>query len=129
MKIEGTFEISMKAEPPHDVEGGVSLSRATFEKVFSGDLTATSRVEMLAARTPIEGSAGYVAIERIVGTVAGKTGSFVVVHTGLMNRGARSLVVRIVPGSGTAELAGIDGTMDIHVTEGKHHYEGTLSFH
>lgn len=123
MNAKGTFEIEMSGEPPYDTVEGVSLSRARFDKTFSGPLAATSQVEMLAARTPVEGSAGYVAIERIDGVLEGKRGTFVVMHVGVMNRGERSLEIRIVPDSGTGELAGIAGRMDIQIVAGQHHYE------
>jgi len=112
----------MQAEPPYDVEASVSLGRASFDKRFAGPLDATSKVQMLAARTPIDNSAGYVALERIVGTVEGKRGSFVVLHTGLMTRGERTLSIVVVPDSGTGELAGIAGKMDIQIVDGQHHY-------
>ncbi|HET9955314.1 MAG TPA: DUF3224 domain-containing protein [Polyangiaceae bacterium] len=123
MHVRGTFEIKMQAEPPYDDVGGVPLSRASFEKQFSGALQATSQVQMLAARTPIPNSAGYVALERIVGSLEGKQGSFVVVHVGIMTRGERSLQIRIVPDSGTDQLQGIAGRMDIQIIEGQHFYE------
>lgn len=123
MNAKGTFEIKMTGEPPYDTVDGVSLSRARFDKRFVGPLEATSQVQMLAARTPVEGSAGYVAIERIDGVLEGKRGTFVVMHVGVMNRGARELEIRIVPDSGTGELAGIAGRMDIQIVSGQHHYE------
>jgi hypothetical protein len=124
MIAKGSFEISAKGEPPYDAVDGVTLGRTTFEKRFAGPLEATSNVQMLGARTPVEGSAGYVAIERIVGALDGKTGSFVVVHNGLMSRGARvGLTITIVPDSGTGQLAGISGRMDIQIVQGKHFYE------
>lgn len=126
MLARGTFEITMQGEPPYDEVAGVTLGRAQFDKRFSGDLVASSHVNMLAARTPVENSAAYVALERIVGAVDGKHGSFAVVHTGLMTRGERSLTITIVPDSGTGALVGIAGTMDIQIVEGHHHY--TLDF-
>ncbi|MDB4945979.1 MAG: hypothetical protein JWP97_5513 [Labilithrix sp.] len=113
----------MQADPPYDDTDGVSLGRARFDKRFAGPLEATSHVEMLGARTPVAGSAGYVALERITGELVGKRGSFTVLHTGLMNRGKPSLAVVIVPDSGTGELAGIVGTMNIVVKDGKHTYD------
>lgn len=118
----GTFVIQMHPEPPYGADGGVTLGRLRFEKHFSGPLTATSEVHMLAVRTATEGSAGYVASERIVGSVDGRAGSFVVMHTGVMDRGQSSLSIVIVPDSGTGALAGIRGTMDIAVIEGEHRY-------
>jgi hypothetical protein len=123
MIAKGSFEVAMKAEPPYDTVDGVTLSRASFDKHFWGPLEATSQVQMLAARTAIETSAGYVAIERISGTLEGRRGTFVVVHTGLMARGTPSLSITIVPDSGTGELSGISGRMAIQIVEGKHFYE------
>ncbi len=123
MNVTGTFEISMKAEPPYDTVDGVNLGRASFDKRFSGPLQATSVVQMLSARTPVENSAGYVAVERIVGMLEGRSGSFVVLQTGLMNRGEQSLTITIVPDSGTGELAGISGKMNIRIVDRQHHYE------
>jgi hypothetical protein len=123
MTAKGSFEVTMSGEPPYEIIDGVSLSRVTFEKKFEGPLDATSKVAMVAARTKIETSAGYVAAERIIGTLEGKPGTFVLVHVGLMTRGAPSLQIAIVPDSGTGELAGISGRMDIQIVEDKHFYE------
>ena len=123
MNVKGTFEITMTAEPPFDTVDGVALARATFDKRFAGPLDATSKVTMLSARTPVDGSAGYVAIERVTGTLSGRRGTFVLQHCGTMNRGARTLTVTVVPDSGTGELAGISGRMEIQMVEGKHLYE------
>lgn len=122
MIVNGTFEIKMSAEPPYEVVDGVSLSRASFDKRFSGPLEATSQVQMLAARTKVSNSAGYVALERIVGRLEGREGSFVVVHLGLMNQGAQSLTISIVPDSGTGALTGIAGQMSIRIEGGQHYY-------
>jgi hypothetical protein len=126
--VKGTFEITMQAEPPFDDVGGVTLSRASFDKRLSGPLEATSKVHMLAARTPVADSAGYVAVERITGTLEGRSGSFVVLQRGVMTRGARSLEITIVPDSGTGDLAGIAGKMDIEIVSGQHHYTLEYAF-
>ncbi len=94
----------------------------SLDKVFSGDLQGTSEGEMLTAGSPAKGSAGYVAIERVSGTLDGRTGTFVLQHSGTMNRGALELSVRVVPDSGTDGLAGIAGTLDIQIVDGKHLY-------
>ena len=120
---KGTFEITMQAEPPFEDVAGVTLGRATFDKRFSGALEATSKVYMLASRTPVESSAGYVAVERITGTLDSRRGSFVVLHRGVMTRGARSLEITVVPDSGTGDLEGIAGKMDIEIVSGQHHYQ------
>jgi len=123
MIVKGTFEVTLSAEPPHDVVDGVSLGRVGLDKRFAGPLEATSKGIMLAARGPVQGSAGYVAIERVTGSLAGRHGSFVLQHSGIMNRGAPSLTVTVVPDSGTGDLRGISGRMEIQIVEGKHFYE------
>ncbi|MDB4929304.1 MAG: hypothetical protein JWM10_1788 [Myxococcaceae bacterium] len=122
MNANGTFEITMHPDAPYDVVDGVSLGRIRFEKRFSGPLEATSVVQMIGARTPVEGSAGYVAIERVTGSLDGRQGTFVLQHSGVMTRGAPSLSVTVVPDSGTGALAGLSGRMEIEVVEGKHRY-------
>lgn len=123
MNAKGTFEVTMRAEPPYDVAEGVSLGRVHIDKRFSGPLEGTSQVEMIGAQTPTPGSAGYVAIERVVAALDGKQGTFVLQHTGTMTRGSKSLSVTVVPDSGTGGLVGLAGKMDIEITDGKHHYD------
>jgi hypothetical protein len=95
----------------------------SLSKRFEGDLTAVGQGEMLTALTPVKGSAGYVAIERVTGTLHGKAGGFVFQHSGTMNRGAQELSIRVVPGSGTGQLAGIEGNFKIDIVDGTHYYE------
>ena len=121
-KARGTFELTTSAEPPYDVRDGVSLGRFSFTKKFSGDLQAESTVQMLGARTPVPGSAGYVALERVIGTLDGRKGSFVLQHSGTRNRGASTLMVTVVPDSGAGELQGLAGTMIIDIVDGQHTY-------
>jgi len=123
MIAKGSFQVTMRGEPPYDDGEGVTLGRMTIDKVFRGPLAGASQVHMLAARTPVANSAGYVALERIRGTLDGRTGSFCVVHVGLMTRGAATLTVTIVPDSGTGDLSGIEGSMRIEITGGQHYYE------
>lgn len=120
-RATGPFDVKMApldthADPP-------VLGRMSLDKVYHGDLEATAAGEMLAAMTPVEGSAGYVAIERVTGTLAGRTGTFLLQHNGLMNRGAPSLVITVIPDSGTGELEGLSGTMMIVIENGAHRYE------
>lgn len=122
-RAQGPFEVQPTPYPPYDSADGVTLGRMTFTKQFHGELEATSFVEMLAARTPVANSAGYVAIERITGSLHGKRGSFVVQHSATMTRGQPSLVITIVPDSGTGELSGIAGGMKIDISDGKHSYD------
>jgi hypothetical protein len=93
------------------------------DKQFHGDLVATSKGQMLSAGTAVQGSAGYVAIEQVSGTLHGRSGTFVLQHLGTMTRGAPQLLIRVVPDSGTGELTGLAGTMTIQIVERKHSYE------
>ena len=112
----------MTPEPPYDTAPGATLGRITIAKTFEGDLTGTGSVTMLSAITGVKGSAGYVAIERVDGTLHGRTGSFVLQHSGTMTRGAAVLSVTVVPDSGTGALEGISGQMSIDTSGGGHRY-------
>jgi hypothetical protein len=116
----GTFEVTLTPQPgaPHAVP-----ARMTIAKRWHGDFEGTSQGEMLAAQTAVKGSAGYVAIERVQGRLAGRTGSFVLQHSGLMDRGTPTLTITVIPDSGTEELAGLAGRMTILIEPGKHAYE------
>ena len=114
----GTFEVKLKPEGNQQDEGRMSI-----DKQFHGDLEATSKGTMLAAMTAVKGSAGYVAIERVTGALAGRAGSFVLQHSGTMTRGVPEQSVTVVPDSGTEELAGLAGRMTIVIEAGAHSYE------
>jgi hypothetical protein len=94
----------------------------TIEKTFFGDLAGCSLGQMLAFRSAVQGSAGYVAMERVTGTLGGRQGSFTLQHSGVMDKGAQSLSVTVVPDSGTEGFAGLTGRMEIVVDAGKHDY-------
>jgi len=120
----GTFEVKMNPQKPDNKEAeGANFGRMSSHKQFHGELEGTSLGEMLGATTEIKGSAGYVALERVTGTIDGKTGTFVLQHSGTMTRGALELRVTVVPDSGTGELAGIAGRMDIKIDGAKHFYD------
>lgn len=124
MKITGEFQVKLQPMDSY-AKGteGVNLGRMSIDKTFSGPLEATSQGEMLSALTATQGSAGYVAIEQVVGSLSGKKGSFVLQHFGTMNRGQDRLVLEVVPDSGTGELIGLAGNMHIKKDNGKHMYE------
>ncbi len=122
-RASGTFEVKMTPQSPDNNSGTVTVGRYSLDKTFSGDLEGTSKGEMLAVSTAVEGSAGYVAMEHVAGTLKGQTGGFALQHTGTMNRGAPQLSVTVVPDSGTGQLAGLTGKMEIKIVEGKHFYE------
>lgn len=115
----GTFEV--KLTPQQDPDSPVG--RMLIAKQFHGDLEALSAGQMLAMMTEVKGSAGYVAIEKVTGTLAGRAGSFALQHRGVMTRGAAELSVTVVPDSGTGDLAGLSGLMNIVIEAGKHSYE------
>ena len=118
----GPFDVAMESEPPFLEQDGLTLNRNVVRKEFSGDIAGTSEAQMLAAFTAVPGSAGYVAIEHFTGSVNGKSGSFVLQHSGVMNKDDGQLTVVIVPDSGAGELTGISGTMQIDNDEGQHSY-------
>ena len=118
----GHFDVTIEAEPPYLEHEGIKLNRNTVRKEFSGDMVGKSEAQMVAAYTRTPGSAGYVAIEHFTGSVGGLSGSFVLQHHGLMEKGKAALRVTIVPDSGTGELAGISGTLEIDNEDGKHSY-------
>jgi Protein of unknown function (DUF3224) len=119
----GTFEVKVTPQAPEEGVGDPTVGRLALDKQFHGDLEGTSKGQMLGVRTEVEGSAGYVAMERVTGTLQGRTGSFALQHSGTMNRGAPTLVITVVPDSGTGQLAGLAGTMTIIIADGKHSYE------
>ena len=121
-RASGTFEVKLSPLATADQAEGLPLGRMAIDKQFHGDLEATSNGEMLTAGTSVKGSAGYVAIERVTGTLHGRSGSFVLQHSGIMTRGAPQLTITVVPDSGTDELAGLAGRMTIEIDAGKHSY-------
>jgi len=116
----GTFQVKLTAQPS---DGDARLGRLTIDKQFQGDLEATSKGEMLTGGTQVKGSAGYVAMELVTGKLNGRSGSFILQHTGTMDRGNPSLSVTVVPDSGTDELTGLTGKMAINIADGKHSYQ------
>jgi hypothetical protein len=94
----------------------------SIDKQFHGDLEASSAGQMLAFSSAVKGSAGYVALERVEGRLQGRSGSFVLQHSGTMTRGTPQLAITVVPDSGTGELMGLSGRMTIEISEGKHSY-------
>lgn len=118
----GTFDVAITPLDLH-FDGGDKLGRMSIDKTFHGGLEATSQGEMLTAGTDVKGSAVYVAIEHVTGTLDGRKGGFTLHHRGIMNRGAAELVVNVVPDSGTGELEGISGEMNIRIEDGRHFYD------
>jgi hypothetical protein len=122
----GSFEVKMLPPAHPDAtapSAGITLGRLLLDKRYRGDLQASAHGQMLSAVTPTSGSAGYVAIEQASGTLHGRSGSFVLQHSGIMSRGAKNLTINVVPDSATGELAGLAGQMDIRISDGQHFYE------
>ncbi len=124
MKVSGKFDANLN---PLDFyaqgEIGINFGRMSIDKTFHGELDATSKGEMLSAMTSVEGSAGYVAIEQVTGSLSDKKGSFVLQHFGTMDKGKDHLILEVVPDSGSDELSGLVGKMEIKIEEGQHYYE------
>lgn len=78
---------------------------------------------MLTAMSAVQGSAGYVAVEKVSGTLHGRQGSFALQDSGKMTRGEAEMIITVVPDSGTGQLAGLAGRMTIKITDGKHSYD------
>lgn len=117
-EARGTFEVNLLPISGNDGPIGVM----SIAKVFHGDLQGSSVGQMLAFRSPVQGSAGYVAMERVTATLAGRQGAFTLQHNGLMTRGTPLLSVVVVPDSGSEELLGLSGTLEITISEGRHDY-------
>lgn len=116
----GTFTVNVQPLTPAPAEG---LGRFSIDKQIHGDLEATTKGEMFSGGDPKQGEAGYVAIEVVTGTLAGKHGSFALQHSATMDRSGYKMTVIVVPGSGTGELKGIAGTFTIHIVSGQHSYD------
>ncbi len=121
-RANGTFEVKLTPQAA-DPAGDPALGRMSIDKQYRGDLEAASRGEMLTAATAVKGSAGYVALERVSGRLHGRSGAFILQHSGTMTRSAPQLTITVVPDSGTGELAGLAGTMAIRIENGAHFYE------
>ena len=122
MQAKGTFEVKvvpLAADEGTDTGG---FGRLSIDKTFSGDLAGSSKGQMVGAFTAVEGSAGYVALERVTGALNGRAGSFILQHSGSMSRGGQTIIVTVVPDSGTEELTGLAGTMQIIIEGKKHSY-------
>ena len=120
LHAEGIFEVKNSPLPADDAVNGTAIGRFGLDKQFHGDLEATSKGEMLGAGNPATGTAGYVAIEQVNGTLNGYHGSFALQHFGTMEDNKFNLIVKVVPGSGAGELTGISGNMTIAIANGKH---------
>lgn len=122
-RASGTFEVKLTPQAPDDNYTDATLGRMSIDKQFHGDLEATSKGQILTAGTAVKGSAGYVAIERVSGTLNGRRGTFVLQHNGTITRGASQLTVTVVPDSGTDQLVGLAGKMSINIVDRKHLYD------
>ncbi len=121
MTARGTFDVKVIPQPADDSAGG-PFSRLFLDKQFHGGLEATSKGQMMGAGTAVDGSAGYVALELVTGTLDGRHGSFILQHSGSMTKGVATMTVTVVPDSGTNELATLAGTFEIIIVGSKHSY-------
>lgn len=123
LQASGTFIVKITNLAPDENVGDPCIGRMGLHKEFQGDLEATANGQMLATMTDIEGSAAYVALDRVTGALNGRNGSFSLAHRGVMNRGTPELAICVVPDSGTNELEGLTGTLSIRIVDGKHFYD------
>ncbi len=123
MRAKGTFEVKLSPLETYSQAPDAKIGRLSIDKTFAGDLAGTSQGEMLSGGSPAEGSAGYVAIERVTGALRGRSGSFLLQHSGTMTPTSQKSTITVVPGSGTDALEGIAGTMSIEIEDGKHLYD------
>jgi hypothetical protein len=121
-RASGTFEVELNPQASDDQVGDPSVGRMSIDKQFNGDLEAASKGQMLTVMTDVQGSAGYVAMERVTGTLDGHSGTFALQHSGTMTRGDAELTLTVVPDSGTGALTGLAGKMTIDIVDGKHSY-------
>ena len=124
-QARGTFVVSLAPQSAEGTAEESALGRLSIAKTFSGDIAGTSTGEMLTAMTPIKGSAVYVAIERVRGSIDGRHGTFVLHHEGISERGEQRLSISVVPDSGSGALTGLSGTMTLVIANGVHSYELT----
>ena len=122
-RATGSFDVKLTPQSLADANADPTLGRMSIDKQYHGDVEAVAKGEMLTGMTAIKGSAGYVAMERVTGSVHGRKGSFTLQHNGTMKRGAQHLTIAVVPDSGTDQLSGLEGELSIRITDGKHFYE------
>ena len=121
-RASGNFDVKMTPQAADD-KAEVPVGRMSIDKQYHGDLEGTGKGEMLYAGGPAKGSGGYVAIERVSGTLQGRSGTFVLQHSGTMTRGGTQMTITVVPDSGTGQLAGLSGSLNIKIDNGQHSYE------
>ncbi len=121
-QVSGTFEVQLNPQKPEAEIGDPTIARLALDKQFHGALEASSKGQMLSVGTAVEGSAAYVALERVSGSLDGRSGTFALQHLGIMTRGVPQLTITVVPDSGTGQLAGIAGNMAINIVDGSHFY-------
>jgi len=118
----GRFDIKLQPEGLSPVAEATGLGRFSLDKQFSGDLQATSQGEMLSFRSTTAGSAGYVAMEHVQGSLHGRSGSFVLQHSASMAQGESTQSISVEPDSATDALQGLRGSMQITIDNGQHSY-------
>lgn len=127
-KATGSFTVKLELQPASAQADAAMIGRRTLDKQFQGDLEANSAGEMLAVMTALEGSMAYVALEKVTGSLVGRQGSFVLQHASQMVRGKPFQSIRVVPDSGTEQLTGLDGEMQIDIRDGEHFYNFEYNF-
>jgi len=127
-RATGPFDVTLKPQDDKQSAGDTAIARMLLDKQYHGDLEAVGKGQMLGVRTAVNGSAGYVAMEQVSGTLAGRQGSFTLQHSSTMNKGKPQQSITVVPDSGTDQLAGLVGSMTINIVDGKHAYDFKYGF-
>lgn len=125
-RAEGTFQVQLDVQENRGSEDA-AIGRMLISKEFQGDLEGTSKGQMLSVLTDVQGSAGYVAMERVEGILQGRRGSFVLQHSAQMHRGEPQLNINVVPDSATGELLGLTGSIEISIADSTHYYTFTYT--
>lgn len=119
----GSFDVTVEPVHQERLADGNGVGRYALTKQYHGDLEATAKGDMLTGETPVENAGAYVAIEHVEGTLGGHRGTFLLQHQGTMAHGEQHLAITVIPESGTGELTGLAGTLDIDIADdGKHFY-------
>ena len=122
MRATGDFDVQLRPLEVYNQDPDAAIGRMSIDKTLTADLEASSQGEMVSGGNPASGSAGYVAMERVTGTLQSRSGSFLLQHSATMTPESQDSTILVVPGSGTGELAGITGTMGIVIEDGQHSY-------
>lgn len=127
-QAKATFGITSWDEKPYsEIKGSPKLTRASVAKSYQGDIEGEGKLEYLMMYRSA-GSASFTGLERLTGSIGGRSGSFVLQHTGTFEDGVAKVTLSVIPGSGTGELRGMKGEGEFSVGH-EPPYAMTLDYH